>query len=81
MDRADLEYFFISTRGYFDAICSGIQRGLYLTKKRKREQMEIGLNVNVQEISNAEACVEYFEDNPSAGNVGYRGMDHLRGSD
>ena len=56
-EQSQLEYLYVSTRGYFEAICNGIHRGLYLTKTRRREQMEIALNVDVQEISNAEEFV------------------------
>lgn len=54
VDQEALEYVYVSTRGYFQAICSGIQCGLYLTKKRKRKQLEIALKVDVREISNAD---------------------------
>ena len=57
VDQEPLEYLYISTRGHFEAICSGIHSGLYLTKKRKRKQFEIVLDVYVREISNAEEFV------------------------
>ena len=60
VDQVSLEYFHVSTRGHFGAICSGIHNGLYLTKKRKRKQFEIAFDVDVREISNAEEFVCYF---------------------
>ena len=53
----ELEYLFVSTRCHFEEICSGIHDGLYLTKKRKRKQFEIALDVDVREISNSEEFV------------------------
>ena len=57
VDQVSLEYLYVSTRGHFGAICSGIHDGLYLTKKRNRKQFEIALDVDVREISNAEEFV------------------------
>ena len=47
----------VSTSGHFDAVCSGIHHGLYLTKKRKRKLIQITLNVDVREIRNAEEFI------------------------
>ena len=52
-----LEYLYVSTRGHFDVVCNGIYRGLYSTKKRKRKQFEIVLNVDSRKISNLEDFV------------------------
>ena len=57
VDQVSLEYLYVSTRGHFESICSGIHFGLYLTKKQKRKQFEIALNVDVREISKAEEFV------------------------
>ena len=57
VDQMELEYLYVSTRGHFEAICCGIHKGLYLTKKRERKQFEIALNVDVLEITNAEEFV------------------------
>ena len=57
VDQVPLEYLYISTRGHFEAICSGIHKGLYSTKKRKRKQLEIALNVDIREIVDVEEFV------------------------
>ena len=49
-----LEYLYVSTRGHLEAICNGIHRGLFMSKKVKRKEFEIALDVDVREISNAE---------------------------
>ena len=57
VEYRSLEFFYISTRCHFEAICSGIHRGLFVTKKRKRQKIMIKLNVDVREISNADDFV------------------------
>ena len=54
IEQPSLEYLYVSTRGHLEAICNGIYRGLFMTKKRQREQMEIALCVDVREISDKE---------------------------
>ena len=57
VEQTSLEFFYISTRCHFEAICSGIHRGLFVTKKRKRKKIMIKLNVDVREITNADDFV------------------------
>ena len=48
--QPQLKYLYISTGKYFEAICNGIYRGLYSTKKRKRKQFEVTLYVDADQI-------------------------------
>lgn len=57
LEQKSLEFFYVSTRRHFEAICDGIHRGIFMTKKLARKQMEITLNVDIQEISSAEEFV------------------------
>ena len=50
VDSQSLRLFHVSTRGHFENICDSIQKGLYCTKERDREFMEIGLTVDCREI-------------------------------
>ena len=46
-----MHFIHISTRGHFENICDSIQKGLFCTKNREREFMEIGLTVDCREIT------------------------------
>ena len=49
-----LEYLYVFTPQHLESICNGIHGGLFMTKKRHRERMEIALCVDVREISDKE---------------------------
>ena len=57
LEQKTLEFLYVSTRSHFEAICNGIHRGLFMTKKLARKQMEVALSVDVREISSAEDFV------------------------
>ena len=46
-----IKFIHIWTRGHFDSICDSLHTGLYRTKDRERDFMEIGLTVDCREIA------------------------------
>lgn len=51
VDYPDLEFLYVSTRGHLEKICSAIHHGLFRTKTRSRNKMEIGLMMDCDEIT------------------------------
>ena len=51
VDLKSLRFFHVSTPRHFENICNSIYQGLFCTKTRDREFMEIGLTVDCREIT------------------------------